>query len=72
MTPEWIAYIEALLSTPQRPEVREVAQHVGGLTYPHEITAYLKRVMLHNAEVTRVYEVCWDIWALLTGVGEAA
>ena len=72
MTSEYDVYMDRLLNTPQRSEVREVALHVAGLTYSHEITAYLKRVMLHNDEMTRVYEVCWDIWALLTGVGEAA
>lgn len=63
-------YLTVLLDyrVPQRPEIREVAQHATkpDLTDEQRI-AYLQNVMDHNAEKTRVYEVASDLHSAFSG-----
>lgn len=70
MTPaaEWATYLEVLLATDQDAAVREVASRVDALGRTPAAAEYLDRVMAANVERARVYEVSWDLLALLTGV----
>jgi hypothetical protein len=64
---EWVRYLEALQRSDQSAGVHEVASRVDAMGFTAESAAYLERVMAANSEKSRVFEVCWDLWALLTG-----
>ncbi|WP_306365499.1 hypothetical protein [Nocardia sp. CC227C] len=63
------AFLEVLLDEqfPQPAGVREVAEHVVGMTHGPSRVAYLERVMAANPGTARVAEVAYDLWLGVTG-----
>ncbi|WP_405137487.1 hypothetical protein [Nocardia sp. NBC_01388] len=66
MTAASVDYAKELVWWPEGTAEHEIGTRVGELSTREEILAYLTEVMTTYAPDTRLFDIAWDVWVLMT------